>query len=81
MGFYKQATHRRPGGPPFTIGDGAKMVHSGPKMTKHGRLVNVPKWSKKGTKMVNLSVLYGHEWQVMGPNDVFYSHLVPEMIW
>ena len=22
-----------------------------------------------------------HEWQVMGPKEVFYSYLVPEMIW
>ena len=33
-------------GPPFMTGDGPKMVHFGPKMAKHGRLVNVPKWSK-----------------------------------
>ena len=26
-------------------GDGPKMVHFGPKMAKHGRLVNAPKWS------------------------------------
>ena len=32
---------------PFMTGDGPKMVHFGPKMAKHGRLVNVPKWSKK----------------------------------
>ena len=34
-------------GPPFLTGDGPKMVHFGPKMSKHGRLVNVPKWSKR----------------------------------
>ena len=22
-----------------------------------------------------------HEWQVMGPKEVFYSYLVPEMTW
>ena len=22
-----------------------------------------------------------HEWQGMGPKEVFYSYLVPEMIW
>ena len=27
-------------------GDRPKMVHLGPKMAKHGRLVNVRKWSK-----------------------------------
>ena len=54
MGFYKQATHRRPGdepfvlwGPPFMTGDGPKMIPIGPKMAKHGRLVNVPKWPKR----------------------------------
>ena len=26
-------------------GDGPKMVHFEPKMAKHGRLVNAPKWS------------------------------------
>ena len=54
LGFYKQATHRRRGdeaffslGPPFMTGDGPKMVHFGPKMAWHGRLFNVPKWSKR----------------------------------
>ena len=28
-------------------GDGPKMVHFGPKMAWHGRLFNVPKWSKR----------------------------------
>ena len=28
-------------------GDGPKMVHLGPKMPKHGRLLNCPKWSKR----------------------------------
>ena len=37
-------------GPPFMTGDGPKMVHFGPKMAKHGRLVNVPKWSKRVQK-------------------------------
>ena len=27
--------------------DGPKMVNFGPKLAKHGRLVNVPKWSKR----------------------------------
>ena len=27
--------------------DGPKMVHFGPKMAKHDRLVSVPKWSKR----------------------------------
>ena len=31
-------------GPPFMTGDGPKMVHFGPKIAKHGWLVNVPKW-------------------------------------
>ena len=34
-------------GPPLKTGDGPKMVHFGPKMTKQGRLVNTPKWSKR----------------------------------
>ena len=33
-------------GAPFMTGDGPKMVHFGPKLTKYGRLVKVPKWSK-----------------------------------
>jgi len=37
-------------GPPFMTGDGPKMVHFGPKMAKYGRLVNVPKWSKRVQK-------------------------------
>ena len=37
-------------GPLFMTGDGPKMVHFGPKMAKHGRLVNVPKWSKRVQK-------------------------------
>ena len=44
---------------PFMTWDGPKMVHFGPKVAKHGRLVNTPKWSKrvpKGPKLVNLSV-------------------------
>ena len=49
MGFYKQATHRRPSdepffllwGPEFMTGDGPKTVHFGPKMAKHGKIVNV----------------------------------------
>ena len=35
---------------PFMTGDGPKMVHFGPKMAKHGRLVNAPKWSKGAQK-------------------------------
>ena len=31
-------------------GDGPKMDPFGPKMAKHGRLVNVPKWSKRVQK-------------------------------
>ena len=26
--------------------DGPNMVHFGPKLAKHGRFVNIPKWSK-----------------------------------
>ena len=37
-------------GRPFMTGDGPKMVHFGPKMAKHGRLVNAPKWSKGAQK-------------------------------
>ena len=73
LGFYKQATHRRPGdepffllwGPLFMTGDGPKMVHLGSKLAKHGRLFNVPKWSK----MVNPSV-FDH----LGP---LWAHLDP----
>ena len=67
MGFYKQATHRRPGdesfllwGPTFMTGDGPKMVHFGPK-------------GSKGTKMVNLSVFdhLGPFWTILDKNDFF----------
>ena len=34
-------------GPLFMTGNGPKKVHFGPKLAKHGRLVNVPKWSKR----------------------------------
>ena len=54
MGFHKQATIGDVvmslfllWGPPIMTGDGPKMVHFGPKMAKHGRLVNVPKWPKR----------------------------------
>ena len=33
--------------PPFMTVDGPKMVHFGPKLAKHGRLINIPKWSKR----------------------------------
>ena len=54
MRLYKQAICMRPDdepfllfGPPFMTGDGLKKVHFGPKTAKHGRLVNVPKWSER----------------------------------
>ena len=91
LGFYKQATYRRPcdepffllWGPLFMIGDGPKMVHFGPKMAKHGRLVNAPKWSKrvqkgsKGTKMVNLSVFDHLEplWTHLDPFGPFQTKI------
>ena len=34
-------------GRPFMTGDVPKMAHFEPKMAKHGRLVNAPKWSKR----------------------------------
>ena len=37
-------------GPPFMTGDGPKLVHIRPKRAKNGRLVNAPKWSKRGPK-------------------------------
>ena len=62
LGFYKQATDRRPGydiflllGSLFMTGDGPKLVHFLPKMVEYGRLVNVPKWFKR-VQMVNLTV-------------------------
>ena len=42
-------------GPLFMTGDGPKLVHFGPKMAEHGRLVNVPKWFKR-VQLVNLTV-------------------------
>ena len=72
LGFFKQATHRRPSDEPFLLwdplfmtGDGPKMVHFGPKLAKHGRLVNVPK-GPKGTIMVNPSVV-----DHLGPSGPF----------
>ena len=37
-------------GPSFMTGGGPKMVHFGPKLAKHSRLVKVPKWSKSVQK-------------------------------
>ena len=79
MGFYKQATHRRPGdepfllwGPTFMTGDGPKMVHSRPKMANYGRPVNVSK-GPKGIKMANLSFFI--IWNPLGPSGPFYTIL------
>ena len=41
-------------GPLFMTGDGPKMVHFGPKMTKHGKFVDVQKWFER--------VLKGPKW-------------------
>ena len=53
-----------------------KMVHFGPKMAKHGRLVNevVPK-GPKGTKMVNRSVFdyLGPFWAYLDPFGPFQT--------
>ena len=55
-------------GRPFMTRDGPKMVHFGPKLAKHGSLVNVPKWSKwvqKGPKwstQVLLTIWLGPFW-------------------
>ena len=60
-------------------GDGPKMVHFGPKMANHGRLVNVP----KGPKMVNLSVFdhLGPSWAHMDPFGPFQTKInfLPQM--
>ena len=50
-------------GPLFMTGNGPKIFHFGPKMAKHDRLVNAPKWFKR----VHLSV-FDH----MEP---FWAHL------
>ena len=55
MGFYKHVTHGRPGDEPFwdlpfMTRDDPKMVYFGPKIAKHGRLVNAPKGSKRVQK-------------------------------
>ena len=58
LGFYKQAIHMRPGDESFFyfgvhcswLGIAKKKVHFGPKLAKHGRLVNAPKWSKGAQK-------------------------------
>ena len=51
LGFHKQNTHRRRGDEPFFYSGVDRswlgMVHFGPKMAKHGRLVNAPKWPKR----------------------------------
>ena len=64
-------------------GDVPKMVPFGPKMAKHGRLVNVPKRSKrvekgsKGTKMDNLSVFdhLGPFWTQVDPVGPFQKKM------
>ena len=53
-------------------GDGPKMVHFGPKMAKHGRLVNTPKWSKRVQK--------GPKWSIkvlLTIWDPFSAHMGP----
>ena len=37
-------------GRPFMTGDGLKMVHFGPRIAKHGRLVTAPNWFKRVQK-------------------------------
>ena len=43
-------------GPLFMTGNGPKKVHFGPKLAKHGRLVNVPKWSKGSKRELRIVV-------------------------
>ena len=50
------------------FGIGPEMVHFGPKITKHGRLVNVPKWPN-----VYKPAMFGHfwsKWIIFGPSPV-----------
>ena len=59
-------------GPTFTTGNDPKMVHFGPKIAKHGRLVNVPKWFKRVQK--------GPKWSTkvfLTIWDPFWAHLNP----
>ena len=52
--------------------DDQKMVHFGPKMAKHGRLVNTPKWSKRVRKGPNWST-----YVFFTICDPFCAHLDP----
>ena len=84
MGFYKQATHVRPGDEPFfTLGS---TVHdwgwpkNSPFYTKHGRLFNLSKWSKrviKGPKSQPLCffTFFGPFWAHMDPFGPFQTKI------
>ena len=58
----------------------------GPQFIPFGTLIwpqsikNVKIRSKLHEKMTSF-LFSGHEWHVMGPKEVFYLYLVPEMIW
>ena len=59
-------------GPPFMTGDGPKMVHFGPKMANYGRLVNVPKWSKRDQNVQPFGTPLGPSgplWTILDKND------------
>ena len=63
-------------------GDGLKMVHFGPKMAKHGRPLNVLKWSEgvqKGPKWsteVFLTI-----WDPFGPIWTLLDHFKQKLIY
>ena len=68
-------------GPPFVPGDGPKMVHFGPKTARPGRLVNVPKWSKRvqmGTKWSSqvFLTIWGHFGPIWTPLDNLKQKLI-----
>ena len=65
-------------GPSLMTGDGLKMFHFGPKMAKHGRLVNVPKWSERVQKGPKWPTQFGtclgpsgHFWTISDENEFF----------
>ena len=78
--FYYEVDWRRP-----------KMANFGPKMVKHGRFINVPKWYKmvqKGPRYINITVLTEILLGSFGPirtvsdKNVFFApdHLGPTLL-
>ena len=52
------------------------MVHFGPKLAEHGRLVNVPKWSKRVEKGTKWSKLFLTIWDHLDPFGPFQTDVI-----